>query len=39
MVKVSADLKKINDSISIAAKYAMKAEVPVYLKLFTSAET
>lgn len=35
---VTADLKKLNDSISIAAKNRMKTVIPTYFKLFTSAE-
>ncbi len=35
---VTGDLKQLNDTVSIAPKNRMKMTVPVYLKLFTSAE-
>jgi hypothetical protein len=36
--KVSADLKLLTTSISISAKFAMRTEVPLFVKFFTNKE-
>ena len=35
---VSSELKQLNNTISLSAKYALKAEVPLFAKVFASAE-